>query len=245
MAGEDPMPSWQPTATKAAILRFVEDVARPGSLLYAPPHERVAAFDDDGTLWCEKPAPMQGEFLSGRTVQWTQNGPPVDRHHELVSEFLDRTHAGLGMPYRHIGYGPMLELLRYLDRRGFANYIASGGHQDFLRPAAWRLVGLAPERICGGTSPLGSCAKPQRMWNQAGRRPLLAFGNADDDLALLRFAGDPLRTTLRLVLRHDDGDREFDYSDGAEHVLAEAERNHWTVVSMKRDWNTVFGRDWR
>ena len=40
--------------------------------------------------------------------------------------------------------------------------------------------------------------------------------------------------------RHDDADREFDYTAGAEDVLAEARDSDWTVVSIKDDWSTVF-----
>jgi hypothetical protein len=45
---------------------------------------------------------------------------------------------------------------------------------------------------------------------------------------------------LRLLLLHDDADREFDYTDGAEQALEIAAQQNWTVVSMKNDWNTVF-----
>ena len=46
---------------------------------------------------------------------------------------------------------------------------------------------------------------------------------------------------LRLLVLHDDGDREFDYTAGAEKSLDQAARDGWTVVSMRNDWATVFG----
>jgi hypothetical protein len=49
--------------------------------------------------------------------------------------------------------------------------------------------------------------------------------------------------SLRLLLLHDDADREFDYTAGAEQALEAASREHWTVVSVKNDWNTVFTGD--
>ena len=45
---------------------------------------------------------------------------------------------------------------------------------------------------------------------------------------------------LRLLVVHDDGQREFDYTSGAEHALEQADTRGWTVVSIKNDWSTVF-----
>ena len=46
---------------------------------------------------------------------------------------------------------------------------------------------------------------------------------------------------LQLLVLHDDADREFDYTAGAERVLDHAATHGWTVVSMKNDWKTIFG----
>jgi hypothetical protein len=58
---------------------------------------------------------------------------------------------------------------------------------------------------------------------------------------MLAFAGGPSRPGLRLLVLHDDPEREFDYVAGAEQALKEAAARGWTVVSIKRDWATVFG----
>ena len=58
---------------------------------------------------------------------------------------------------------------------------------------------------------------------------------------MLAFAGRPSRPGLRLLVQHDDPDREFDYVAGAERALEQAKAQGWTVVSIKRDWATVFG----
>ena len=54
------------------------------------------------------------------------------------------------------------------------------------------------------------------------------------------YAGSKARPGLRLLLLHDDPDREFDYTAGAEQSLERAQQDGWTVVSIKRDWATVF-----
>jgi hypothetical protein len=57
---------------------------------------------------------------------------------------------------------------------------------------------------------------------------------------MLAFAGGPSRPGLRLLVLHDDPEREFDYVAGAERSLEEAKAKGWTVVSIRRDWATVF-----
>ena len=69
---------------------------------------------------------------------------------------------------------------------------------------------------------------------------MLAGGNSNGDLEMLQFAGGPSRPGLGLLVLHDDPEREFDYVAGAERALEEAKANGWTVVSVKRDWATVF-----
>lgn len=62
MAQADPLPSWNDTATKAAIIAFVEGVTTPGSPKYLPEADRTAVFDNDGTLWAEQPMYFQAYF---------------------------------------------------------------------------------------------------------------------------------------------------------------------------------------
>ena len=57
---------------------------------------------------------------------------------------------------------------------------------------------------------------------------------------MLRFAGSPDRRALRLLVLHDDAEREFDYTTGAETSLDAARSEGWTVISVKEDWTTVF-----
>ena len=57
---------------------------------------------------------------------------------------------------------------------------------------------------------------------------------------MLRFSGGKGRPALRLLVLHDDAEREFDYVKGAETALEQARDESWTVVSMKDDWTTVF-----
>ncbi len=62
----DPLPSWNDGAAKKSIITFVEKVTRAGSPDFVPIPERIATFDNDGTLWCEQPFPVQAFFVFDR-----------------------------------------------------------------------------------------------------------------------------------------------------------------------------------
>ena len=62
----DALPSWNDTAPKKAIVAFVEKVTKEGSLDFIPPNERIATFDNDGTLWAEQPLYFQFLFAIDR-----------------------------------------------------------------------------------------------------------------------------------------------------------------------------------
>ena len=303
--------NWTDGPTKSAIVDFVARVSDENGPDFVEPAARVAVFDNDGTLWCEKPMPIQLDFTVRRLAEMARDDPSlqqqqpwkaayekdlhwmgaamvkhyhgddedlralmaavtrafdtvtVEEYDERVRAFfLDSGHPTLGRPYRSCGYAPMVELLRYLEDHGFTNYIASGGDRDFMRPVAGDLYGVPPERVIGSALGLTYAAangetslvykaamdffddgpeKPIRIWSRIGRRPILSGGNSNGDLPMLAFSGSRGRPALRLLLLHDDADREFDYVAGAEDALVTAEKEQWTVVSMKNDWNVVFG----
>jgi hypothetical protein len=65
-AQNDPIPSWHEGPSKTSILRFVEGVTSENGEDYVPPLDRIAVFDNDGTLWSEKPAYFQLLFALDR-----------------------------------------------------------------------------------------------------------------------------------------------------------------------------------
>ena len=85
--------------------------------------------------------------------------------------------------------------------------------------------------------------KPVRIWSRIGQRPIVAGGNSNGDIPMLRYAGGKDRPALRLLLLHDDAEREFAYTAGAETSLELAAEKDWTVVSIKNDWSTVFAAE--
>jgi len=63
---EDPLSSWNDGAAKKSITEFVAKVTKEGSPDFVPMPERIATFDNDGTLWCEQPVPVQFYFALDR-----------------------------------------------------------------------------------------------------------------------------------------------------------------------------------
>ena len=189
-------------------------------------------------------------------------GATVEAYCAAADRFLrDGRHPTLARGLLACGYLPMIELIRHLEANGFTVYIASGGDRDFMRPVTQEVYGVPPERVIGSSSALryvegddgGSViylaepdvfddgpVKPVRIWSRIGRRPILAGGNSNGDIPMLRFAGGRGRPALRLLLDHDDDAREFAYRAGAEESLRVAADDGWTVVSVKDDWGTVF-----
>jgi phosphoserine phosphatase len=109
----DPLPSWNDTAPKQAIVAFVEKVTRPGSPDFVPVPERIATFDNDGTLWSEQPMPVQLYFALGRVKalapqhpEWKEKEPfasllkgdlgtALAGGDRAVLELMMATHAGM------------------------------------------------------------------------------------------------------------------------------------------------------
>lgn len=110
----DPLPSWNAGPAKQAIMTFVRRVSDPGSPDHVPATERIAVFDNDGTLWPEEPLPFQAAFTIDRLRERVTAEPELgddpmvralfagdiatllkgDRHEGLL-HVIGLTHAGL------------------------------------------------------------------------------------------------------------------------------------------------------
>ena len=69
---EGVLASWRDTATRQAIVDFVLSVTTEGEPGFVPPPERIAVFDNDGTLWCEKPMPLELGFILVRLAEMAE-----------------------------------------------------------------------------------------------------------------------------------------------------------------------------
>src|SRR6186997_1780221 len=73
----DPLRSWRSGATKSAIVDFVERVTGEDGSAVVAVEDRVAVFDNDGTLWCEKPMPIQLDFILRRLAGMAEADPSL------------------------------------------------------------------------------------------------------------------------------------------------------------------------
>jgi len=95
---DDPLPSWNNTAPKKAIVAFVEKVTKEGSPDFVRPGERIAAFDNDGTLWAEQPIYFQ-VFFTVDCVKALLPQHPEWKHEEPFASLLkDDMKAVSAMP---------------------------------------------------------------------------------------------------------------------------------------------------
>lgn len=73
----DALPSWNDGASKSAIVDFVARVTREGGPDFVPPAERIAVFDNDGTLWCEYPMQVQVFFALSEVRRLARQDPAL------------------------------------------------------------------------------------------------------------------------------------------------------------------------
>jgi hypothetical protein len=90
----DPLPSWNDGPSKQSILSFVTAVTLEGSPDFVPPPERVATFDNDGTLWCEQPMYVQLAFALDR-VKALANQHPAWKDKQPFKAALENDMAAL------------------------------------------------------------------------------------------------------------------------------------------------------
>lgn len=160
-AQPDPLPSWTDGPTKAAIIDFVERVTEVGGPDFVPVEQRIATFDNDGTLWSEQPV-VEGMFalerlrakavedpslrerqpfkaaLEGDKVYFSQAGP------QAVAEVLALTHAGMSETEfaeaaaaflrraRHPDLGVPYTALVYQPMLELLAYLRENGFQTWL-----------------------------------------------------------------------------------------------------------------
>jgi len=302
---KDPLPSWNDGSAKQAIISYIGSVTDSGGNTFIPVDDRIATFDNDGTLWSEQPAYFQlffaldrvkamapdhpewknkqpfkailennmGELMKQgekglmQVVMTTHAGTTTDEFESLVKAWIDTAqHPTKKRLYKDLVFQPMIELVKYLQENDFKTFIVSGGGIEFMRPWVEKVYGIPKDQVVGssiktkyeyndGNPRLVRLAeldlfddkegKPVGINRYIGRKPVIACGNSDGDLQMLRWTDSNPLKSFKLYVHHTDSVREWAYDRKSpigtfDKGLDEAMQKGWTVVDMANDWRVVY-----
>jgi phosphoserine phosphatase len=296
ISNEDTLKSWNDGPVKQSILEFLKSSTQEGPD-YVKPADRIATFDNDGTLWVEQPVPVQLNFLFRVFANTAQNDPSLaskqpykailerdmtffqkaveqdpeaimalegafarewsgktpDEYEAEVKEFFATVkQEKFAANFTDLVYKPMLELFDLLKSYEYRVFVCSGGSREFMRIISEETWGIFKENVIGfsfrveyhdgvltrSDEVLGGVAigpgKVEHIFARTGRLPVFAVGNGDVDIEMLESA------RFRLLVHHDDDEREYAYENGVEKILAIAKEKKYAIASMKNDWKQIF-----
>lgn len=204
-----------------------------------------------------------------KIIAVTHSGMTPEAFQKIVKKWLSKAkHPRFQRPYTELVYQPMLEVMQYLRSNGFKTYIVTGGGQEFVRSFAEVVYGVPPDQVIGSAAKTkfgydkkgkpqliktsevlfvdDKTGKPEAIHLFMGRQPFAAFGNSDGDRQMLEYTQAVGGHRLMMLVHHDDAEREFAY--GAESkigtfsdaLMSQAQKQGWTVISMKQDWKRIF-----
>lgn len=299
-AGSLALGLWNDGEARDRLISFVESVTTDSSPQYLQKVERIAVFDNDGTLWTEKPTATQIIFaleqvkvMAPQHPEWEKTEPfasilkdgirslkkiglrgaigalivthaqqDFDNYQVSAKNFLQTTHPMAKRPYADTTYKPMVQFMNYLRSKEFKIFIVTGGTSTFVRAFSEEAYDVPRDQVIGSELLFEASEKDGKVTVERkakiginndktnkivsirqgiGRRPVIAVGNSDGDIPMLRYASEGKGPSLAIMVHHDDEIREAAYDKGAEKALGLAEKNNWLVVSVKNDFHTVYG----
>ena len=220
-------------------------------------------FDNDGTMWCEKPNYPQLEFFLLELRQAIAADASVAERPEFRA-VIDHDTAALQEIGLEALVTSLLDLFAGISPEDFDR------RAEFVRVIGQDFYGVSPEGVVGsqidyefthgddgrarllrtshlvGSGPNEGVTKVANIHRILGRRPVVAGGNSAGDTEMLEYAMSYDGPSLAVLVNHDDAEREYAYESKAgtfdtdENILETAARLDWTVVSMRDDWARIF-----
>jgi phosphoglycolate phosphatase-like HAD superfamily hydrolase len=291
---------WNDSKVKTDMIAFVEKVSDENSADFVPVKERIAVFDNDGTLWNEKPLYIPVEIELAYIKSEFPNRPEWKddkMYSAIASDNLDvlkeysnaelatklfAAHAGqkeedyksfvykalstinhrkYNRPLKEVTYSPMAELIDYLQANNFKVYIVTGGEITSVRTVSEEIYNIPIENVIGSSvgykyivdesgkyierqaeisSNNDKHVKPTNIELHIGRKPIFAAGNSDGDYEMMEYTLAGNGPSMAILVHHDDEEREYSYMHGTENAIADAEKQGWYVISMKKDFKEIF-----
>ena len=211
----DPLPSWNEGPAKRSIIDFVNRVTQPGSPDFVVPEQRIATFDNDGTLWSEQPMLEVLAYLRANGFKtFIVSGGGI----EFMRPWTERVY---GIPPEQV-VGSSIK----------TKFEMRNGHPVLIRLPEINFID-------------DKAGKPVGINQHIGRRPIAAFGNSDGDLQMLQWTAAGKGARYMLIVHHTDAEREWAYDRKSkighlDKALEEALNSGWTVVDMKKDWKVIY-----
>lgn len=203
-------------------------------------------------------------------VVLTHTGMTVEKHEELILNWIEETkHPKTGYAYKEMVYLPMIEMIRYLKSKQFSVFVVTEGGASFLRPWAEKVLELPNNQIIGSHLKLvyketskdtflfrepeilfvsDGPNKPVAIHRFIGKKPILAFGNSDNDIPMFDYCRSNEYPNMQVIIHHTDSVREYAY--GAQSFVGQlnialrlAPEKDWVIVDMQKDWGKIFDRD--
>lgn len=264
------LPSWRPGSARDHIVDFLLEVTqgpRP-----VPAEHRIAAFDNDGTLACEKPRTALAAFLSAeaaagghqvpdkvsghavlRALGELFEGSTTGEYEQRAQAFLDQAmHPRFARSYPDLVYAPMRELVEVLHDLQFRVFVCSDSSRDFNRVLAGPAYGLNPDRVIG--SEVAVELRGGRLIRTRTPVPLddgpgktVHLWDRIGRLPLLaagNAAGDvEMLTAAQFALLVTHDDGDREYAYPDPALLATADRRGWTVASIRNDFERLWVSD--
>jgi hypothetical protein len=203
----------------------------------------------------------------GNLMSIAQSGMTTDEFTIIMKKWIKTAkHPQTGKLYSQMVYQPMLELINYLTDNGFSVYMVSGSGTDFMRPWSEQVFGIPENHILGSRQKLEykvvngkpvlmklsevdynnhNKSKPISIYQIIGKKPVIAFGNADDDIPMLQWTMSGSGKRLAGIIHHTDSVREWAYDKNSRvgelnRGLDEAAKDNWLIIDMKKDWKVIF-----
>lgn len=264
------LPSWRDGSARRSVIAFLQEITQGPDAL--PVAERVAAFDNDGTLACEKPHTALAGFLLDRLAAAGAAPPDAGSGHDVLRElgllFDGQTTAWYGeqarrylagalhprfrRPYPALTYQPMLELMALLRTLDFSVFMCTDSSRDFMRVIAGPAYGLRREQVIGSEVQIRAVdgrlvrtAVPVPMDDGPGKTVHLWDRTGTQPvLAAGNAAGDieMLRAARFALVVHHDDDVR-EYAYSDPRILSAAAAGGWTVLSLRDDFARLWPAD--
>jgi soluble P-type ATPase len=191
----------------------------------------------------------------------------VSEYNKIILDWINNSkHPVTGKLYKDMVYKPMVDLFTYLKENRFKVYIVTESGYGFIRPWVEQVYGIPKEQVIASRRKLkwheingkhvllrdpkilyinDKANKVISIEQIIGKRPIMAFGNSDNDIFMLQWTAEGSNKHLAALIHHTDAEREWAYDKDSKigHLdegLSLAKKDGWLIVDMKNDWKVIY-----